>query len=176
NDGSLHRIFSDFVMKKGAAQIRATSGRGPAWSPDALAGSEAGRRRGSAPTRWSAAEDEVAAADVDMDGVALAELAVEQVQTEGVEKALLDDALQGAGPIGRVVALRGEPLEGRGRELELQALGLQSFHHPIELDLHDGVEIRFAEAIEDDRLVDAVEELGPEMETQGLEDEGFALL
>ena len=67
----------------------------------------AGARRrsaGSAASRRSLREDELAVGGVDLDAVALGELALQQPQRQLVDELLLDHPLQRAGAVGRVEA------------------------------------------------------------------------
>ena len=58
------------------------------------------------------------------------------------------------------------------RDVEFDPSIDQSCAQPFELQAHDALELRFGQGLEDDRLVDAIQELGPEVPPQFVEHRG----
>ena len=79
---------------------------------------------------------------------------------------VLDLALDGAAQRPRaqlrVVALLGEQQLRLGRELQAETLALELLRHPLDHQVDDLGDLRLAQLVEDDHLVDAVQELGAE--------------
>src|SRR5215472_15257223 len=96
------------------------------------------------------------------------ELALEDAHRERVLDHALDHALEGPRAVVRVVARLGEQVLGLRRELELDASLAEQPLHALELDLDDALDLRAAELVVDDDLVDAVQELGLEVGAQRL--------
>src|SRR5439155_19840555 len=84
------------------------------------------------------------------------------------QDAPLDRALEGSGAIDRVVALVGQQLLGRIRQLQHEVALGQAPAQPTELVFHDPPDLLAREAVEDHDYVDAVEEFGPEVGAQRL--------
>ena len=108
--------------------------------------------------------------------VAILEISFEDTEAEGIEQLPLDGPLQGAGSIDRIVTLVGDVAQRFIREGEVQILFFQPGQHALKLDADDVAEVAVAQAVEDDGLIDAVEELGAEVGPEGFEDPGFPLL
>src|SRR5205085_6619674 len=105
-------------------------------------------------------EREVAVAEVDVDDVPGAELAGEESARDLVEDRRLDQALQRARAVHRVVALRRERRLRTVGHLEADLALLEDLADARDLDLDDAAELLAREAVEDDDVVDAVQELG----------------
>ena len=103
------------------------------------------------------------------DAVLIVDLAGEDLSTERGLELLLQQPLERARAVDRVVAGVREVLERRVGELDLDLALRQPRPQPAELDLDDLLELLARQAVEDDDLVDAVEELGPEVLAQRLE-------
>ena len=100
------------------------------------------------------------------DGVALVELALQQLERDRVLQLALDHPLERPGAVDRIVALRGQQLPGLRRHVEAEVpRGQQRLQVP-ELEVHDPHEILAAQRPEDDDVVHPVEELGPEVIAQ----------
>lgn len=111
-----------------------------------------------------------------LDVVAFAEVAVEDFKAEWVEDLALDDALEGAGAVGGVVAFLPEEELGGVVEREGDVLLGEAGEEAAELDVHDVGNLAGVKPVEDDRLVDAVQKLGPEVATESFLHAAVALL
>lgn len=111
-----------------------------------------------------------------LDVVSFAKVAVEDFEAERVEDLALDDALEGAGSVGGVVALLAEEELGGVVEGEGDILLGETGEEAAELDVHDVGDLAGVEPVEDDGLVDAVQKLGPEVATEGILHTTVALL
>src|SRR4029450_8605261 len=109
------------------------------------------------------AEYEAVGASVDLDRVALLELAREELHGQGVLDLALDEALQGPRAVRRVVALVGQVLAGfrgqRDRELSVRHALLQQ----PDLEVDDLSDVLLVQGADHEYLVAPVEELGPEV-------------
>src|SRR5207244_458273 len=83
---------------------------------------------------------------------------------------LLDESLQGACAEGRVVTARGESLPRPGRPGQTDVAVRNRPGEGRKLDLDDLSDLLPGQTEEDDDVVDAVEELRPEMTAQGVFD------
>src|SRR6476646_2365615 len=95
-------------------------------------------------------------------GVALVEVALENLERDRVLELALDHALERPSPVYRIVALRGQELLGLRRDLEPDVPGRQQIVQVAQLDVHDVHQVLAAERTEDDDLVHPIEELGTE--------------
>src|SRR4051812_13594894 len=100
---------------------------------------------------------------VDPDVLPGAELGEEDLLGQGVLDLALDGAAQRARTEHGVVALLGEQVLGRGRELDAHVLVLEPLVELGDLEVDDLRDLLAVEVGEHDRVVDAVEELGPEV-------------
>src|SRR5262249_20730992 len=116
--------------------------------------------------RAAAAEGDLAARDVGLDLVAAFELALEERLGQRILDEPLDGALERPRPEGRIVAALGDELARRLGEDELDVAGAEELREARDLDVDDLGELLPAERLEDHRLVDAVQELGPEQLAQ----------
>ena len=91
------------------------------------------------------------------------ELAVENLLRQHVLDLPLDRAAQRPGAERRVVALLRQQRLRRGRELQAHVLVAQLHVDPREHEIDDLDDLVPAQLVEDDDVVDAVEELGPEV-------------
>jgi hypothetical protein len=82
---------------------------------------------------------------------------------ERILEHLLDRAAQRTGAVVGVVATLDEEVHRLLRQLERDVLLLQAIHHLAHLDVDDALEIALLELVEDHHLVNAVDELGPEV-------------
>src|SRR5919199_296896 len=103
------------------------------------------------------------ALDVPDDDLAGLELAVEDLLGQGVLDVALDRAAQRAGPQDGVVALRRQQHLGRGRELDAHVLVPEALVDPGDHQVDDLDDLLLRQLREDDRVVDAVEELRTEV-------------
>src|SRR5215471_1311912 len=101
-----------------------------------------------------AAEAELAVLEVDHDPAVVAPRAGEQLAAEYRLELALQQALQRAGAVDRIVAGGGEVLERPRRQLELDLPLGQPRAQPAELDHDDLLQLLAAERVEDDDLVD----------------------
>src|SRR5919202_7085747 len=107
---------------------------------------------------------------VDDDVVAVGELALQHAHRQRLDQVLLDGPLERPRAVHRVEALASHQLFGRVGELEPHlALG-QPLAQPAQLDLDDALDLLQAQRVEDDDLVDAVDQLGPEVRPHGVHD------
>src|SRR5262249_1619520 len=74
----------------------------------------------------------------------------------------LDHPLERPGAVGRIPALLGEPFACGGLEHDRDLAILEQLYEPPHLDVDDAAHLRTLEAMEQDDLVDAVEELRPQ--------------
>ena len=108
-------------------------------------------------------EDEVVAVCVDEDLGVFVHAAFDEVAGERVEYEPLDDAFQGSCSVDGVVASFGDAVEGGISQLKRDAFLGQACSELIDLDAGNFANLLFFERMEDDRIVDAVEELGAEV-------------
>src|SRR5262249_39249859 len=95
----------------------------------------------------------------DRDGLAVADLAFEQLPAEGGLQLLLERALQRARPVGRLVADADEVLAGGVGQLQGDLAIREALPQPRQLDVDDLLQVLHAQRVEHDDLIDAVEEL-----------------
>src|SRR5918994_286931 len=95
-------------------------------------------------------------------GSAQHELAVEDLHRQLVGELPLDHPLEGAGAVGRVVALVRQRRGGGVGDLEADAPGGEAVTQASQLDLDDRAEVGLGQLAEPHDLVDAVDELGLE--------------
>ena len=81
-----------------------------------------------------------------------------------------DQAAQLARPELRPEPGRGEVRDRRLVDLKIHPLAVRGALHPLELQLDDGADLLAPQRMEDDDLVDAVDELGPEMAAHHVHD------
>src|SRR5262245_63677015 len=148
------------IQRKGAAEPGAWNRQTPGSAIDQrrlLAGRRGGHLR---------SEDDGVALGVDRDGVAVVQLALQQLERQRVLDEALDGPLERPRPERRIVALASEQAPGRVGHLELDAPSRQPLAEMAELDVHDPGDLVPTERREDHDLVDPVEELGPERAAQ----------
>src|SRR5579885_1607778 len=107
---------------------------------------------------------------VDDHDLAGAELLVEQALGHRVLDEALDGTPQRPGAQRRVVALVGEVVLGGRRDLDADALALELHGGALDHQVDDLGDLVLAELVEHDRLVDAVQELRPEVLLEGVVD------
>ena len=117
-----------------------------------------------------AIEGELAVDVVDFHPAALGKLALEKLRGQGILDPLLDHALQRPGAVGGVVALGGDGVQGGGGNIQLDAPPVKLPFQPLDLQLHDAVDLPALQGMEDQHLVDAIEKLGQEARVQGVVD------
>ena len=130
-----------------------------------------GRRAGGADHRASTGVARFGEVDVeaglgvpvDDDRRARLVLAEQEVLGEDVLDHVLDDPAQRSRAVGHVVAELDDVLLGGLGDLELHLLGSQLVAHPREHQVHDLADLLDRQRAEDDRRVDPVEELRPEV-------------
>src|SRR4051794_16239630 len=113
-------------------------------------------------------EDDLVVERVDHDRLAGVEFLPQDLLRQRVLDHPLDRPAQRPRPERGVVALRREEQLGVGGELEAEALALQLLDHPLDQQVDDLGDLFPGELVEDDHLVDAVQELGPEAALQVL--------
>ena len=79
---------------------------------------------------------------------------------------MLDDALERTGPVGRIVAFLGEELLRFVGQRETDVLLIEAFQQALQLDVDDAGDFFVGQSVENDRFVDAVEELRTEVSSQ----------
>src|SRR5699024_1640117 len=102
----------------------------------------------------------------DLHGLAVLDLAGDEAPGQRRLDLLADEALERTSAEHRVVALRGELLEGAGGEVEDDASLVEPVLKLPQLDARDVAHLLPGQRLEDDDVVDAVEELGPELLAQ----------
>ena len=75
----------------------------------------------------------------------------------------LDNPLQRAGSVGRIIAFLSQPAERAVVHIEGDLAILQKAAEPLELDLDDVAHLRPLQPVEQDNLIQPVQELGPEV-------------
>src|ERR1700730_626505 len=100
--------------------------------------------------------------DVDFDGIAVADGAVEDAAGYAVLDLFLDDALEGARTVLWVVAQVGEKFRGQVAQVQGDVTLFQARAQAIDLYLHDALHLIAGDLVEDDNFIDAVDELGSE--------------
>src|SRR5712692_2393724 len=100
---------------------------------------------------------------IDMDGLAFADFAFQDVYAERVENFFLDCALQRARAVNGIVTFARNQFLSRIGKIEFDFLLLETFRQSRQLNFNDLLEIVFGEPIENDDLIDAIEKLGAKM-------------
>src|SRR5579883_77619 len=116
------------------------------------------RQRGQA----RAMEDELVVLHIDDDRIARGEAFLEQRFGEAIFDLVLDHAAQRPRAEHGIVAFLAEPVFGRLGHLQVHTLGVELLLHLAELQLHHLADVLLAQRMEDDRAIDAVEELRAE--------------
>ena len=98
--------------------------------------------------------------------VALAELALQHAHRQRVEHPALDGPLQRPRAIRRVVALCDQHVLRPVGQLDVDLAILEPLHEAAQLDVDDLPHLLARQRVEEDDLVDAVEELRPEVLAQ----------
>src|SRR2546428_9632258 len=114
---------------------------------------------------------------VDVNGLAFADFAFEDVDRQRIENLFLNRAPERTRAVNRIVTFAGKELFSRIRQVERDLLLLEPFRQSGQLDFNDLLQIILAQPIEDDDLVDAVKKFGTEMRAQRVHDQsraGFA--
>src|SRR5262245_734636 len=101
---------------------------------------------------------------------AVGDLAADEAAREWGFDFVLEHALEGARAVHRVVAALGEPVLRAVGQLERELAVLEALGESGELDVEDGPDLGLIQGVEDDDVVDAIEELGPEVTAQLVED------
>ena len=123
-----------------------------------LAASASGRRR-----NLGALEHELALGRVDPDGVAGHEAPLEDRQRQLVDQALLDHPLERPGAVRRVVAQVAEQRPRRVGQLDLDVALADPLDQALDLQVDDLADLLAGQRLELDDVVEAVDELGPEV-------------
>src|SRR3954463_9188986 len=101
--------------------------------------------------------------DVDHDGFAFVEVAVDQLERQRILDQPLDRAPHRPGAVLRVVTFGDDDVLGGGRNFELELAILQEFAYVRQLDVHDLTQVFARQSIKYDDIVNAVQKLGPEV-------------
>ncbi len=96
-------------------------------------------------------------------GVARLQITVEQQSRQLVVHFFLHGAAQRPRAELGLVAVFGQPVDGRFGDVEIDVLGVQQSAGAVEHQVDDAVDLGLIEPVEDDGVVDAVEEFGPEV-------------
>src|SRR5215208_4235159 len=99
----------------------------------------------------------------DSDGVALVEVALQQLERDRVLQQPLDHPLQRPGSIHRIVTFCRNERLGRGRHIQREVPLRQHTVQPLQLQVDDVHQILATELTEHDNIVYPIEELRPEM-------------
>ena len=118
---------------------------------------------GGSTTPFDRAEHDLFAVGVDDDRVAGVEFLPQDLLGQRVLDEALDRTAQRPGTERGVVAPLGEQQLRRVRELETETLRLELACEPLDQQVDDLRDLLGGELVEDDDVVDAVEELGPEV-------------
>src|SRR3954469_16311715 len=110
------------------------------------------------------------AAAVDHHRVAFEEVALEHPERERIEHQPLNRALERPRAVDRIVSFTRELFLGRFGELDVNFPLLEAPDQTRNLNVDDPLQVLAIERMEEDDLVDAVEELGPEVVAQRLGD------
>src|SRR5262249_59309478 len=94
------------------------------------------------------------------------EFASEQLVGEWVDHELLERTLERSRTVYRIVPSLGHPGDCLVGEVEAELALCEQLFEPLHLNPHDLSELGFAEWLEEDDLVDAIEQLGPELHRQ----------
>src|ERR1700694_3427624 len=98
--------------------------------------------------------------DIYLDGIAVADGAVEDAAGHAIFDLFLDDALEGARTVLWVVAQVGEKFCGGVAQVQGDVTLFQARAQAIDLYLHDAPHLITGDLVEDDDFIDAVDELG----------------
>src|SRR6516162_6373812 len=113
--------------------------------------------------RFRLCKCQVAGFHVNVNGITLAELALENFNGQRIQDPALDRALQRPRPVRRVIALLDDQILRAIGQLHSDLPILQPLDQPAQLDVDDVPHLVASQRMEDDDLVHAVDELGPEM-------------
>ncbi len=97
------------------------------------------------------------------DVVARLDIPFEDSQRQGIRQQFLDRPLQRPRPECRIVAFLEESLSSCRRHFQRDLAVRQKIAQRLQLDVDDLRDLFFAEALEDDDVIDPVQELGLEM-------------
>src|SRR5258708_4052115 len=111
-------------------------------------------------------ENELPGLHVDEHGVSLAEVPLQHADRERIQDAPLDRPLERPRAIRRVVSLLEQEILRLRAQLDADLPVFQPLHQALDLNVDDLPQLRLAEPMEDDDVVHAVEELGPERLSQ----------
>src|SRR5512135_3372034 len=100
---------------------------------------------------------------VDADRVAGLELAFENLLRKRIFQLLLDSALERTRAVNRIEADVAEQVERLVRQLQRQLALSQALSEVLDLDARDLADLRLVQRAEHDDLVEAVDELRPEV-------------
>ena len=117
-----------------------------------------------------ATERKISVLNVDGDPIAVGELATEDCVGQFVLQAMLNDSLQRASSVNRIVTLFGELLSSRIGDVQRKAVVFDSLFQPNELQVYDLSDFVSRQRMEHDDFVNTVKELGQEFFSQRLQD------
>src|SRR5438552_3403834 len=103
---------------------------------------------------------------MNVDGLAFADFAFENIDAERVENFSLNRASKRSRAVNRIISFARQQFLGGIGELERDLLLLQPFRQPAKLNLYDLFQIVFRQAVENDDLIDAIQKFWTEMRTQ----------
>src|SRR5262249_46966734 len=103
---------------------------------------------------------------IDVNGLAFADFAFEDVDAERIENFLLNGTSQRTRAVNGIVSLACQEFLCRIGELERDLLLLEPFGQAAELDLNDLFQVVLTEPIENDDFIDAIEKFWTEMGAQ----------
>src|SRR5439155_21243354 len=128
------------------------------------------RTRGGVFLRLDRRKHQTRGPGVDAYPGAVADLAGDDLLRGARLHLLLDGAAKRARPVDRVIAALGQVLLGAVGEVERQVAVGQAGLEPRELEVDDLAHVGARQRVEDDDVVDAVEELGPEVLAERVQD------
>ena len=108
--------------------------------------------------RAAVAKDHFVAIGIDLDAVTILEFPFENLDGQGILNHSLYRALQGPRPIDRVVTLVRKQCFGPVGNLKRHFSARQILAQTLELDLDNRLDLLASQAVEDDKLIDAVQE------------------
>ena len=128
------------------------------------------RRRALGEGVWHAIDRQLPAFDVDCHGFAIGDAPFKDHPCERVLDFLLDHPLERARAIDRIITAIGQPASRILGQFHAELAVGQQLVEPLHLDIDNMVDLLAPQSVEEHRLVDPVDEFGPEMPANGVHD------